>query len=196
MRSPAPSRARAAFTLVELLVVIAIIAILAALTLGAMNGVFAQAYDARAQGEIQALSVALEDYKLENGVYPQATDLATSVEPSGLPYDYVTAGRTLFFALTGTTEFGVAPTEVVYFQPKKSMIATPENSSNTGDQFFMDPWDNAYGYRSLDAGTVQGYNVGFYDIWSTGGGQSNDEDDKLKWIVNWKDPNYDRKQAQ
>lgn len=58
------------FTIVELLIVIVVIAILAAITIVAYNGVQARGRDARRVSDMQAIVKALEMYKADNGQYP------------------------------------------------------------------------------------------------------------------------------
>src|SRR3954467_5270992 len=67
-------RAGAAFTLIELLIVMAIIIVLAGLILATSSYVSKKGQRSRAEAEIAAISAALENYKADNGVYPNAAD--------------------------------------------------------------------------------------------------------------------------
>jgi general secretion pathway protein G len=58
------------FTLIEIMVVIVIIGLLATLVLPRVIGRQEQAFIAKAQSDIQALSSALKFYKLDNFTYP------------------------------------------------------------------------------------------------------------------------------
>ena len=58
------------FTLVELLVVISIIAILSVIGMTVFSGVQKNARDARRKGDLHAIALALEQYKVNNGSYP------------------------------------------------------------------------------------------------------------------------------
>ena len=58
------------FTIVELLIVIVVIAILAAITVVAFNGVQQRGRDSRRVADMNAISKALELYKAQNGRYP------------------------------------------------------------------------------------------------------------------------------
>lgn len=58
------------FTLIELLVVITIIVILAALSVGGYGYIARKQADSQATIQISLLSKGLEEYKLDNGVYP------------------------------------------------------------------------------------------------------------------------------
>lgn len=58
------------FSLVELLVVIAILAILGGLLFSISSGILGKGDRERAESELQAISVALESYRLKFGDYP------------------------------------------------------------------------------------------------------------------------------
>ena len=75
------------FTLIEIMVVVVIIGLLATLVLPRVMGRQEQAFIAKAQSDIQALSSALKFYKLDNFHYP-STDQglqALVTRPSGDP---------------------------------------------------------------------------------------------------------------
>ena len=76
-----PSTTRA-FTLIELLVVIAIIAILAGLLLNTAGYIQKKGAMSRAETEIAALTVALENYKADNGDYPQGNNVNGTGAPA------------------------------------------------------------------------------------------------------------------
>lgn len=63
---------RQGFTIVELLIVIVVIAILAAITIVAYNGISTRAADSVKLTEINQVTKQLESFKVENGEYPQA----------------------------------------------------------------------------------------------------------------------------
>ncbi|HEY4414256.1 MAG TPA: type II secretion system protein [Verrucomicrobiae bacterium] len=63
-------RRRGAFTLIELLVVISIIAVLTALLIPVMGGVFRAKKISTAKAEMAVIESALENYKAKYGVYP------------------------------------------------------------------------------------------------------------------------------
>ncbi len=58
------------FTIVELLIVIVVIAILAAITVVAFNGIQDRAYAAKAGSAVDSALKVLELYKVDNGGYP------------------------------------------------------------------------------------------------------------------------------
>lgn len=65
-----PHKRQQGFTIVELLIVIVVIAILAAITLVAYNGMQARARDSRRQNDVATIAKALELYYIDNGHYP------------------------------------------------------------------------------------------------------------------------------
>lgn len=64
---------RRGFTIVELLIVIVIIAILAAITIVAYNGIQQRARDSQRKSGIVVIQKALEMYRIDNGGYPTCT---------------------------------------------------------------------------------------------------------------------------
>lgn len=64
------SKVKSGFTLVELLVVIVVIAILAAITIVAYNGIQEKAHNSSREAELMAYIKAFTLYKTENGAYP------------------------------------------------------------------------------------------------------------------------------
>jgi prepilin-type N-terminal cleavage/methylation domain-containing protein len=200
-------RASASFTLIELLTVIAIISILATLVLAAASGLEAAAARKRATSEISGLSIALENYKTDNGVYPPAyapnsppgSDSVLLGPPSAnyIDFDpsiaggaYQNASETLYTALSGgQTMFTstVAPTGKAYFAFTKKQVGSP-----TFNTYVQDPWGYAYGYSTGDAKTPQQQypfrGSGFFDLWSTGGATTAGTSTTTgtnTWIVNW-----------
>lgn len=129
--SPAPRnsgrRGAPAFTLIELLATVAIIVIVAGLTLGTLGYVNRKAAEGRAKAEVAALSAAIDNYKLDLGVYPDA-------DPTRL-----------YEELTGQ---GQLNTNKVYFEAKPSI--TPDLKRGP----FTDPWGRAYNYRTNDLRNV------------------------------------------
>jgi general secretion pathway protein G len=63
---------RHGFTIVELLVVIVVIAILAAITIVAFNGIQARARDSQRKSDVKVIAKALEMYYIDKGNYPSA----------------------------------------------------------------------------------------------------------------------------
>lgn len=61
---------RAGFTIVELLIVIVVIAILAAITVAAYNGIQNRARDSQRESDINAIAKGLELHYIDKGYYP------------------------------------------------------------------------------------------------------------------------------
>ena len=134
-----PSTKRA-FTLIELLVVIAIIAILAGLVLNTASYIQKKGATSRAEAEMAALTVALENYKADNGDYPQGTNVNGVNAPASNSF--------LLNSLMPTTG-------KVYFEFNKSMT----NASNV-----VDPFGENYGYQY--PGDEQRSGTNFFDLFS------------------------------
>jgi prepilin-type N-terminal cleavage/methylation domain-containing protein len=128
------------FTILELIVVIAIIAILAGLILSTAGYVQKKGASSRAETEIAALTVALENFKADNGDYPHGTNVNGANPPSSNT-----------FLLTS-----LMPTNgKVYFEFNKSMT----NASNV-----VDPFGENYGYQYPGDANRSGTN--FFDLFS------------------------------
>ena len=70
IRGGLPIRRNNGFTIIELLIVIVIIAILAAITIVAYNGITAKATDARRAQDFSSIQEALQAYAVQNGGLP------------------------------------------------------------------------------------------------------------------------------
>jgi general secretion pathway protein G len=134
------SPATRAFTLIELLVVIAIIAILAGLLLNTAGYIQKKGVMSRVETEIAAMTVALENYKTDNGDYPQGTNVNGINAPTG-------NGFLLASLMPSTGK--------VYFEFNKSMT----NASNV-----VDPFGENYGYQYPGDSNRSGTN--FFDLFS------------------------------
>lgn len=168
---------RNSFTLIELLIVMAVIAILTAITLGAAGGIQNKAARSRAAAEIQAMSTALESYKLDNGIYPEMTSVNCTVVN---PTSYIPAGSVLLTNLNGGVNgFTGSASGKVYMTFKKNQIggtATP--------YYVQDPFGYSYGYSTITtAGKIM--NAGFFDLWSTSGKTASGEKNTNVWVNNW-----------
>ena len=104
------------FTIVELLIVIVIIGILAALVIVAYTNIQGRARDTQRQNDIRNLKQAIEQYKVDNSIYPaacssdnagcSASDLATTLVPTyikAIPQDpqYPASGK-IYYYVRGT----------------------------------------------------------------------------------------------
>lgn len=73
------------FTLVELLIVIVIIAILAAISIVAYNGIQSRARNSAAQEAASQLSTKVESWYTINGSYPTAAEVTGGLVDSSVP---------------------------------------------------------------------------------------------------------------
>lgn len=169
------------FTLIELMTVVAIIAILAGLVLGGAGAVRQRASRGQAKAEIAAIEAGLVRYQMDFGGYPVPSN---NIQVEGnvygaKPTDYASAGRTLFASLWGSSTYSnTTPGQKQYLNVKPSMV------NSDGQNRFVDPWGNTYGYYWTGSNSVFG--GGVPDVWSTAGqmgttGQTN----RLKWITSW-----------
>lgn len=78
---------RRGLTLIELVVVIIVIGLLAGLVAPQILGRVSDARVTTARAQIELISVALENYRLDNGIYPSTSQGLQSlqVKPSGIP---------------------------------------------------------------------------------------------------------------
>ncbi|GAA5123625.1 type II secretion system protein GspG [Luteolibacter yonseiensis] len=161
---------KAAFTLIELLAVITIIVILAAIVVGGMGYVTDRQASEKARIQIALISKALEDYKLDNGVYPPSDNTADGLNQSSklfeaLYYDAAKEGS------TPSGEFKIYLAELDPVNNKQGW------TSGTGSPTtrILDPWGNEYRYRSA-YGTATGGTASKndntqnpeFDLWSAG----------------------------
>jgi prepilin-type N-terminal cleavage/methylation domain-containing protein len=179
-------RTQSAFTIVELLVVIAIILALAGLILGTSGYVQTKSKRARAETEIAALSVALENYKADTGTYPtdnvggttNTLDARTMSNPTAA--QYAAASLFLYKELSGDQTGNRVPTGKVYFPFKPNMLLPKDQTQPV--IAIADPFGHSYGYSTANhVSPSMGFNPTF-DLWSTAGTTGADQ---APWIKNW-----------
>ncbi|MEM1158579.1 MAG: prepilin-type N-terminal cleavage/methylation domain-containing protein [Verrucomicrobiota bacterium] len=180
------------FTLVELLVVIVIIGILVGIVIGVGGNLRQKAAAARAQTEIAAIELALERYKIDNGDYPNVTDISipagANAYYNGDPTNYTAGGETLFLALAGRDLFSEAvdADKTQYLEVKEG-----QTMSSTTASYLIDPYGSAYGYvYHATVSPKSYYNQVTPDIWSTAGNATPSIDATteylyLRWVTNW-----------
>lgn len=133
-------KSKSGFTIVELLIVIVVIAILAAITIVAYNGIQQRGRDARRLSDMQAIVKALELYKSDNGQYP-AVAISGAGSLSGFEVSSKEAGG----------EF-IAPLKLYGFNG--GVVGDPNN--NATDATFSDARTNnhyTYAYYRYAAGS-------------------------------------------
>lgn len=118
------------FSLIELLVVIAILALLGGLLFSIANGIFGKGDRSRAESELQAISVALESYRLRFGDYPN-----------------VNTPKQLFAALDGK----LGPDGFLLAKPFPPILEAGGFSMSDSDSpELMDPWEEPYRYTYVE----------------------------------------------
>lgn len=87
MRSGAEREVRAGFTLLEMLVVLVVLGLLAGLIGPQLFGRVGEAKATTAKTQMELIGVALDGYRLDNGVYPVTSQglQALNVRPAGAP---------------------------------------------------------------------------------------------------------------
>ena len=178
---------RPGFTVAELVTALAIILTLAGLILSLSGYIQTKSKRSRAQVEIAAFSVALENYKADNGSYPaDAANSTTSIlDARTMPNPTATAYRAasffLYQTLSGDLTGNRASMGKSYFAFKPNMLL-PKDQAQTVSAI-ADPFGYSYGYSIANqADSSKGYNPTF-DLWSTAGGTT--DADQAKWIKNW-----------
>lgn len=92
---------RNGFTIVELLIVIVVIAILAAISIVAYNGIQQRAREAEASTALSQAKKKLELYKIDNSSYPTSGNLsAAGITDTDVSFQYTSNGST--YCITGT----------------------------------------------------------------------------------------------
>ena len=181
-----------AFTLIELIVVVSIIAVLGALVLSTAGYARKKGARARAETEIAAMSAACENYKADNGVYPNSsgTGGTDGLDPSTSNLaNYQMPCQYMYGQISGDRDFdGIPDTNVRPYMAFKEILllradmSNPPSSSNPVTAI-RDPFGNSYGYSTMKAsGGANGYNPTF-DLWSITDGAPGT--DQTKWIKNW-----------
>jgi general secretion pathway protein G len=106
---------RAGFTIVELLIVIVVIAVLAAITVVAFNGVQDRAYNTAVQSDLRNFSKKMGIYQAENGSYPLALSIAMDIRFSRTSYNlnlnnlyYCADSAGLNYSMTAQSKTGTA----------------------------------------------------------------------------------------
>src|SRR5436190_4508520 len=177
-----------AFTLIELVLVVGIIIVLAGLVLSTVGYARKKGARARAETEIAALSAACENYKADNGIYPQEASSTDTLDPkmSGDPSAYQSASLYLYKQLSGDSAANRNPTGTSYMVFKPNMLFPADQSQNV--QYIQDPFGFSYGYSTANqVDSTKGYNPTF-DLWSTSGltaSPGNPDTITPQWIKNW-----------
>lgn len=172
---------------------LAIILVLAGLVLAASSYVHNKGARSRAEAEIAAISAALENYKADNGIYPNDevngvpntgnTDTLDSRVATPDFAKYQAASIVLYQKLIGDTNGDGVPDINSYmtFKPNQLSTLTPT--------YVQDPFGYSYGYSTAGqaaaaGGTIQTKsNNPTFDLWSTSG--STVSTGQVGWVKNW-----------
>jgi prepilin-type N-terminal cleavage/methylation domain-containing protein len=193
-----PRRGIAAFTLIELMAVITIIVILAGLVVGGLGFVTERQAKERARVQLALLTKALEEYKLDIGMYPPTGNVTGNLGTNGS-----NNSQDIYIALfyegynfnsqtnppfnwTKTVNGVQVPMATKIYLPdldptwsKQGWVdlVTGVNAVPPPAAVIKDPWGNQYCYRTaVDAAGVANANTQNpdFDLWSMGkDGRSN-----------------------
>ena len=176
-----PRRDRAGFTLIELMAVITIIIILAGLVVGGMGFVTERQAKEKAKVQIALLTKAIEEYKLDMGVYPgtaENTAAAGTVSKELYQalfkdgYDYTNPATP---PTTWTKATKIYLPELDPRTTKQGWVTSTTNATPSANLDIVDPWGKPYLYRK---GT-NAQNPDF-DLWTQGKDGLTDPLTKLK----------------
>lgn len=99
---------RSGFTIVELLIVVVVIAILAAITIIAYNGIQARSYDSTVQTDIAALAKKIELFNVQNSRYPRTTAELDSIGSDVSSNAYANHANAVMYCIDSTGKWSVA----------------------------------------------------------------------------------------
>jgi general secretion pathway protein G len=139
------------FTLIEVLIAMAIIAILAAMSFSGYGYVKRNQANQKAKIQIELLSKALEEYKLDNGVFPPSANADGSGNTNAI---YLA----LYASAATTTPMGKI------YLPELDPATNKQGWTKTAGMI-SDPWGEEYFYRRGDVAAATNPD---FDLWSSG----------------------------
>jgi len=177
---------RRGFTIIELLGVISIMAVLAVLIGHVSKGALAQSKIRQVEGEVAAITAAIEQYKMLNGTYPR---------PVGGSSDPKVQAGMLYQVLSGDGSDridGAKPVASSDRQPgtesqlllAAATVGRKKPTMVHPDFYLIDPWGQPYRYQRGDEGPDT-TNKTTFDVWTEGTRKAGQEIDEEKWITNW-----------
>ena len=119
------SRPSRGFTIVELLIVIVVIAILAAITIVAYNGVQASANDSAVRSDVANFAKKIELFNVNNGRYPRSTSELDSLGVSVASGSYANHANALMYCIDSTGRWsigGVSTRAGFYFSSETGRV--------------------------------------------------------------------------
>ncbi|MFZ1242661.1 MAG: type II secretion system protein [Candidatus Saccharimonas sp.] len=168
------SKKTSGFTIVELLIVIVVIAILAAISIVAYNGIQNRAYDTTIQSDLSTLAKKYELYKIDstNNKYPVGNDqLATLGFRLGNKDAYAVAPN-VKYNLINCTNYGVSYVVTAVSKSSKKFYIASANGGAVKEYTGTNDWtgDGASVCGSISTGLVgdgAGYNeAGGWRAWT------------------------------
>jgi general secretion pathway protein G len=171
-----------AFTLIELMAVITIIVILAGLVVGGLGFVTDRQAKEKARVQIALLSKALEEYKLDMGIYPPTENKtgnltsAVGTNTSSILYQALFKdGYDYTLNATPPTTWDANKATKIYLpdlNPTLSKQGWVTSAATVGANLrIVDPWGSEYCYRTAvktdGSPNIQTQNPDF-DLWSMG----------------------------
>jgi prepilin-type N-terminal cleavage/methylation domain-containing protein len=155
----------AAFTLIELMTVITIIVVLAGLVIGGVGYVQDRQLTARAKIQIDLLSKALEEYKLDNGTYPPTENKSSATGSKGTGTSSILFQALYWDGYSNDTKIYLP--ELNHENSKQGWTSGTLNANTP----IIDPWGNEYCYRTAvnsSGGENSGTQNPDFDLWSMG----------------------------
>jgi general secretion pathway protein G len=159
---------KGAFTLIELMAVITIIVILAGLVVGGLSFVQERQAQSKAKIQINLIAKALEQYKMDNGVYPPTANSSTGEKSSSVLFNY------LYYDSDADGKGAPDDTDQKVYLPELDPTSSKQGwttGTPSAATPVTDPWGNEYRYRSAksDTGTANADTENpDFDLWSAG----------------------------
>lgn len=119
------------FTLIELLIVVAIIGVLAAIAVPNFLNAQVRAKIAKAESDMRNLSVALEEYRIDNNIYPRWAD------PNGTNRNPV--NRRLIPLTTPVSYMGTVPQDPFIYGPPGARVDESQHEAYVTYDY-VDAW--------------------------------------------------------
>ena len=140
------------FTIVELLIVIVVIAILAAISIVAYNGIQDRAKNIRVQSDIKQVATLIEMYYAQEGTYPSTGSLSNVYSDANCTFAADSNGAKTKQWVPGITETlpqnpGLVGTGVAHTASKGGCYLYSSN----GTEYILSAWNAKRGGSSTDA---------------------------------------------
>ena len=182
-----------AFTLLEILTVIAIIAVLASLTFGGMSYYGDKMKYSRTEVLIASIERALEDYKSDNGFYPQNVGATSFTEQVyvALYGDGALTRNAATGVVTITTAPNGTPNNTTYLATLNPTFKGKQSNVESSSPYcIVDAWGERLRYRHNKLAAQMANPSNDFDLISLGPNGNGDfdstsESDKADDIKNW-----------